>query len=59
VILVDLRSGEPFVAHLIGELCASSSLALAECICGAGGNGDERTARENPEFHVVAPGIEE
>jgi len=60
VILVDLGSGEPLAAYLIVvELPATTSLALAECICGVRGNGGERAACEYPEFHVVRPGDRE
>ena len=57
MILVDLRSGEPFVAHLVAvEMTAAFSLAMAEGVSGVRSHSGEQAARENPELHVVAPG---
>ena len=56
MILVNLRSGEPFTAHLIVEAVAPTRLAGADAVDSARGDDCDRTERDKPEFHDVGPG---
>ena len=56
MVLVNLRSGEPFTAHLIVEAITPARLAGADAIDGASGDESDRAERDKPEFHDVRPG---
>src|SRR4051812_37333290 len=55
VILVNLRSGEPFTADLITRETSAARLTSAERIHRACGDDGDRTACKEPEFHDVQP----
>ena len=57
ILVVDLGSGEPFAAHLIGYDIAATAALAGEAINRVCGNDGERATRENPEVHRSRPGV--